>query len=153
MWGDIKGNQAIHKEAAPQRVKRNEEDVRRLTSFSSGLMTNPFNVEEVQSLVNIATGFVLPQKIAESLLACRRKGEEQMTEFIEERLNTNDVSFWEPIPKLKVKTLSSLTKKVKVKASEDKIATFSADRYLFGRLLILANARQINLIEVMTYQL
>ena len=116
MYGDIKGNQAIHKEAAPQRVKRDEEDVRRLTScFSSALMTNPFNVEEIQSLVNIATGFVLPQKIAESL-ACRRKGEEQMTEFIEERLNTNDARFWEPILKLKVKTFSSLAKKVKVKA-------------------------------------
>ena len=154
MYGDSESDQTSHKEAAPQRVKRDEEDVRKLKScFSSGLMTNPFNLEEIQSLVNVATGVVLPENVAECLLACKRKGQEQMTKFIVERLNTNEVSFWDPIPKLKVKTFSSMTKKVTVKASDDKIATVSADRDLFGRLLIVANARQINLMEVMTYEL
>ena len=46
-----------------------------------------------------------------------------------------------------------MTKKVKMKASEDKIVTISADRDLFGRLLIVSNVRQINLMEVMTYEL
>ena len=56
-------------------------------------------------------------------------------------MNTNDVSFWDPIPNLKIKTFSSMTKKAKVKAADDKIVTVSADRDLFGRLLIVANAR------------
>ena len=40
-----------------------------------------------------------------------------------------------------------------MKASDDKIATVSTDRDLFGRLLIVANARQINLMDVVTYEL
>ena len=142
MYGDDESNQKSHKEAAPQRVKRDEEDVRKLMScFSSGLMINSFNLEDIQSLVNFATGVILPQNVAECLLACQKKGQEQMTAFIEKRLNTKDVSFWDPIPNLKIKTFSSMTKKAKVKAADDKIVTVSADRDLFGRLLIVANAR------------
>ena len=73
--------------------------------------------------------------------------------FIEKRLNTSAVSFWDAIPSLKIKTFSSTTKKVKVKASDEKITTVSADRELFGQLLIVANARQVNLKEVMSYEL
>ena len=120
MYGDSESDQTSDKEAASQRVKRDEEDVRKLKSWC--------------------------------LLACKRKGQEHMTEFIEEWLNTNEFSFWDPIPKLKVKTLSSMTKKVTVKASDDKIATVSAERDRFGTLLIVANARQINVMEVMTYE-
>ena len=71
-------------------------------------MTNPLKLEEIQSLVNVATGVVLPENVAECLLACKRKGQGQMTKFIDERLNTNEVSFWDPIPKLKVKTLRAV---------------------------------------------
>ena len=58
-------------------------------------------------------------------------------------MNTNDVSFWDPIPNFKIKTFSSMTKKAKVKAADDKIVTVSADRDLFGRLLLLTHAKQI----------
>ena len=126
--GDNESNQTSHKEAAPQRVKHDEEDVKKLmTCFSSGLMINPFNLEEIQSLVNFATGVVLPANVAEGLLASRKKGQEQMTAFLEQRLNTN----------MKVKTFSTMTKKVKVKAADEKIVMVSADRDLFGRLLIV----------------
>ena len=106
MYGDSESDQTSHKEAAPQRVKRDEEDVRKLKScFSSGPMTNPFNLEEIQSFVNVARGLVLPENVAECLLSSKRKGQEQMTKFIEERLNINEVSFWDPIPKLKPQNL------------------------------------------------
>ena len=40
-----------------------------------------------------------------------------------------------------------------MKASDEKITTVSADRELFSRLLIVANARQVNLKEGMSYEL
>jgi hypothetical protein len=40
-----------------------------------------------------------------------------------------------------------------VKATNEKLITVNADRDLFGRLLIAANARQINLREVLSYEL
>ena len=59
-----------------------------------------------------------------------------MNTFVEKRLNSNEVSFWDPIPKLKVKTFESTTTKIQVKAVNDKLVTVGADRELFGRLLI-----------------
>ncbi|KAK3743279.1 hypothetical protein QZH41_005787 [Actinostola sp. cb2023] len=44
-------------------------------------------------------------------------------------------------------------KKVQVKATNEKLITVNADRDLFGRLLIAAKARQINLKEVLSYEL
>jgi len=46
-----------------------------------------------------------------------------MNTFIEKRLNTNQVSFWDPILKLKVKTFEVTTKKVQVKAVNEKLIT------------------------------
>ena len=72
-----------HKEATPPRVKRDEEDVRKLVGcFTSGLMTNPFTLE-MQPIVNMATGVVLPDDVADALLASHSKGKEQMMTFIE----------------------------------------------------------------------
>jgi len=54
---------------------------------------------------------------------------------------------------LKIKTFTALTKKIQVKTADEKVITMGADRDLFGRLLIVANVRQINLKEVSSYEL
>lgn len=143
----------VHKEAASKHIARDEADVQKLIScFTTELMSNPFT-QETESLVNFATGVVLPTDIADGLVRSTEKGREQMNSFVEKRLNTNQISFWDPITKLKVKTFESTTKKVQVKAVNDKLVTVGADRELFGRLLIAANVRQINLKEVLCYKL
>ena len=143
----------IHKEAGAKRVARDEGDVQKLVScFTTELMANPFT-QESESLVNFATGVVLPNDSADVLIRSTEKGREQMNTFVEKRLNTNQVSFWDLIPKLKVKTFESTTRKIQVKAVNDKLVTVGADRELFGRLLIAANVRQINLKEVLCHEL
>ena len=144
MYGLQDIDKVPHKEAAPKRVQRDEDDVRKLVKcFTSGFITNPFS-EETESIVNFATGIVLPSDVAEGLVSSTERGREQMTTFIEKRVNTNVVNFWDTVPSLKVKTFSFMAKKVNVKAAEDKLITVKADRDLFGRLLIAANARRIN---------
>ena len=69
-----------------------------------------------------------------------------MKNFVEKRVNSKTESFWDPVPNLKVK-------KVNVKAADDKVITENVDRDLFGRLLITANKRKINLKEVLRYEL
>ena len=70
-----------------------------------------------------------------------------MKNFVEKRVNRKTESFWDPVPNLKVK-------KVNVKAADDKVITaVNVDRDLFGRLLITANTRKINLKEVLRYEL
>ena len=142
-----------HKEAAPKRVERDENDVRKIVScFKSGLMKDPFS-EESDSLSNIATGVVLPTDVAERLMTSVEKGQEQMNSFIQQRLNSNDVSFWHAIPSLKIKTFSSTMKKTTIKGTNEKLVAITEDRDLFGRLLIVSNARQVNLREILCFEL
>ena len=151
-YGLQDGKQASHKEAAARRVKRDEEDVKKMMGcFSSGLMTDPFT-HDSDELLNIATGVVLPEDVAQNLVRSTKEGRQQMNALVEKRINSNAVGFWEPIPNMKVKTFSSTNKKIRVKSS-DKLVTVKADRDLFGRLLIVSNTRQICLKEVLSFEL
>ena len=64
-------------------------------------MAYPFTLES-ESSVNFATGVVLPKDSADGLIRSTEKGRKQINTFEEKRLNTSQVSFWDPIPKLKV---------------------------------------------------
>ena len=72
--------------------------------FKSGLVKDPFS-KESNSLSNIATDVVLP--IAERLVTSVAKRQEQINSFIEQCLNSNNVSFWNAIPSPKNKTFCS----------------------------------------------
>ena len=151
MFGLQDGEQASHKEAAPRRVRRDEDVKKMISCFSSGLMTNPFNLDS-DALLDIATGVVLPEDVAQTLVHNTEKGRQQMKAFVEQHINSNAVGFWEPIPNMKIKTFSSANKKIHVKSS-DKLVTVNADRDLFGRLLIVSNTRQISLKDVLSFEL
>ena len=73
-----------------------------------------------------------------------------MEAFIQDRLSTNKVSFWEPLMQLKIKTFASTKKKLTLKSTNEKV---DANRNLFGRLLIVANSREVNLRGVLAYEL
>ena len=90
--------------------------------------------------------------VAENLLSSTEKGQQQMDTFVKQRLDTSEVNFWDPVPNLKIKTFSTTAKKTDVNAN-DRVITVSADRDLFGRLLIAANTRVINLNEALSYEL
>ena len=113
-------------------VKRDEEDVKKMMGcFSSGLMTDPFTHDSDE---------LLPEDVAQNLVRSTEKGRQQMNAFVEKRINSNAVGFWEPIPNMKIKTFSSTNKMIRVKSS-DKLVTVNADRDLFGRLLVVSNMR------------
>jgi hypothetical protein len=66
MYMQERNNTDTHKEAATQRVARDEADVQKLLScFTTNLMISPFSPEN-ESLANLATGVVLPADIAEA---------------------------------------------------------------------------------------
>ena len=147
-----------HREAAPKRVERDESDVQKLlTVITSELMTDPFSLDNVDdgisSLINIATGIRMPPDAATRMVNSYQIGTAQMTTFVEQRLNTNEVTFWDSLPNLKIKTFATLSKKKTVKLTDEKVITLSADRELFGRLLITGKSRDINLRELLSYEL
>lgn len=147
-----------HREGASKRVERDEADIQKLLKvITSGMMTDPFSLDEEEDgalpLVNIATGVVMPSDTASHLLNSYNTGTTQMMEFVEQRLNTNKVKFFDAIPNLKIKTFASLAKKKMVKTADEKVLTVGADRDLFGRLVIAARSRDIDLRDVLSYEL
>jgi len=82
-----------HKEATTKRVKRVKHDAQRLlTCFTSGLMADPFS-SDTTDLLNFATGVLLPSDAADALVASIMKRREQISTFIEKRVNSNAISF------------------------------------------------------------
>ena len=73
--------------------------------------------------------------------------------IVSKHISTNEVRFWELMEKMNIKTFASLSKKAKVKSVDEKLVTVSADRNLFGRLLIASRSRDIDLREVLKYEL
>lgn len=95
----------------------------------------------------------MPPDSAACLLKSYELGTAQMEKFVEQRLNTNEVKFWDALPNLKIKTYATMIQKKKVKTTDEKLVTVSADRDLFGRLMIAAKAKDIRMKEVLTYEL
>ena len=150
-----------HKEARAKRVMRDETDVQKLVAtFDSGLLSDPFQIpddipdEDVPlPLSNIATGVVLPDDDTNRLLGAAESGRQSMENFISSRIQSNEINFWDPIQKLEIKSFSSAAKKIAVKNQKDMTVSVNADRELFGRLLVAAKNRDINLKEVLSYEL
>ena len=72
--------------AADNRITRDRQDIQKLNCFTSSLMTNPFIEDTGQTLLNFATGVVLPTDIAEKLLKRTDKSHKQMDTCVEKHL-------------------------------------------------------------------
>ena len=150
-----------HKEAGVTRVTRDERDVQKLvTTFNSGIIRDPFHIpddspveEAPLPLSNLATGVVLPDADSSRLLGFTESGRQNMETFISSRIESNKVNFWDPVKKLNIKAFSSVAKKITVKNQKEKSVSVNADRELFSRLLVSVKSREINLKEVLSYEL
>ena len=109
--------------------------------------------EDSVKLRNIATEVVIPHEAAEQLVDCFSIGAEEAKKFRRQRMDSDEVSFWSKISRLNLKTFASLAKTNQIKCTDEKIITFSADRNLFGRLLIAAKCRDVDVKEVLRYEL
>ena len=100
---------------------RDDDDVRKLlTVITSGLMTDPFSLDEdddeISPLIKIATDVRMPFPLTERLVSSLRLALlGQITRFVEQRLITNNATFWDSLPNLKIRTFASLVKKKTMK--------------------------------------
>ena len=84
-------------------------------------MIDPFT-HDSDAPLNIATGVVLPEDVAQKLINSTDIDRQQMNAFVENRINSNAVGFWEPIPNTRINTFSSIDKKIRVKSSDKLVA-------------------------------
>ena len=119
MLGDLKkflgiieeSNKSQHKECPKGRLSRDEEDVRKVENITRSWI-NPFDKNE--DLINISSGTVEPDSLANDLLGARKIGEHCDEDFIKNRIVKSSVEFFYPLPKNNLKTFSIFNKKTTV---------------------------------------
>ena len=139
----------LHKETSSARMKRDEEDVKKVLEVISN-WRNPF--EPSAELLSISSGYVASESMKQDLLLAKEKGTTALTAFVEERLVTNSTGFFQTLPKLKLGSFRDAQKKTSVTAG-DRNVIIRADRNLFARLLVIGQSRQMDLKDLLTHEL
>lgn len=143
-----KEDNRLHKEIGKSRIKRDEEDVRKVMEVVSN-WTNPF--EPSEELASLSSGCVVTKTIKSDLLAAKEKGTEALTAFVEDRLLSDSVGFFDPLPKLRLGTFRD-TQKTAV-SKEGRAVILRSDRNLFARLLVIGQSRQMDLRQLLVHEL
>ena len=139
----------IHKEFRTPRLAKDENHVERMISVIKDRV-NPF--DGPGKCVFISSGVTVSPEIKQDLPGAERAGDTLVTGFLKNRIVSNNVSFFDPLPRQNLKTVKDAvnTKKIKVNGKEH---ILKADRKLFGRLAVIAQSRALNMREVLKYPL
>lgn len=140
-----------HKECSESRRKYGEASVQSVLSTMS-TWPNPFSPLNPDAVLNISSGVIASNEVTSDLLQAHAIGDSQLLNFIEERLQSSSVSFYHPLHRNNLKTFTSLTK-IKSVQVRGKEVIVRADRDLFGRMLVVAQTRALNLRDVLCYEL
>ena len=91
-------------------------------------------------MYNICSGAIATSYVLADLLQAHAKGEQEFSKVVETRLRTDEVSFFDRLPKLKLQTFSKMNqqKTVKVKGQD---VIVRADHNLLARMLVVAQTR------------
>ena len=76
-----------------------------------------------------------------------------MDEFADERLIKKDKGVFDTLSKLQLKTFADLKKPFKGTTKDNKTCSIKGDRDLFSRLVVIARRREIDLENILTYEL
>ena len=93
----------LHKGCRESSVKKDEPSVLAVLG-AIRVDTNLFAAEDHDNLCNISSGVVATDEIAADLLHFYAIGERHFMQFVNERLISPTVNFYDPLPKLKLKT-------------------------------------------------
>lgn len=141
-----------HPELGKARMARDEADVCKIVETASQYQ-NPFDLDTVPSdLINIATGRVASNDVAQSLNTFLESGKKTNDAFIQARLvqATKSKTFWDPQKRSKAMTFSDMRKS----AARKKLGGVTSDsEVLFRRLLVVSKQREVSLEKVLEHEL
>lgn len=140
-----------HTELQNPRIQKDEKSVTAVTEVLNNWI-NPF--EENHELVCISTATTARKDVRDALIEAHQKGKQAYSQFHEERLQSNppQKKFHDPIPKLKLKTFSSMSQKKRT-VTQGKTIILKTDRSLFGRIVVIAQSRNLEMKEVFCHPL
>ena len=141
-------NDVKHKDLRPSQVKKSETHVKECMEAIGDFM-NPFTVEDKMNLYNISSGVKIPNDIEKDIMNAEAKGLHEKNSFIEERLECNS-KFFDPVKKLKLKTMANTNKIVKLKNSHNKLIELKQHGNIAFQLLLKSQTigKEINIREV-----
>lgn len=148
MTDSSQGRSQYHKENGSSRMKRDEDDVKKIIEVIEGWI-NPFEASE---LIVLSSGRVADENVKQDLLTAKEKGRQAFQTFVNERLVTNTKGFFDTFTKLKLGSFRDAQKKTSVKAGTKNII-IKADRNLFACLLVVGQSRKVDLRELLTFEL
>lgn len=116
----------------------------------SGTFHDPFDVEKQRTqLINIATSVIANDEICNSMINALETGRTCLDKFISERLSTDKTkSFYDPLPKSRVKTMKDARKKVKVRSREVSIDPV----VMFLRLFAVNSYKKVPLKRMISFE-
>ena len=149
----VQGNKSklCHTELQLPRIQKDEEAVNAVVGLIKDWV-NPF--AEKQDLVSISTAKVAPRDIVFDLMNAREIGENNYAVFRYERLESEPPlkKFHDPMKMNKLKTFSNMCKKKEVKSS-GRVTILKADRSLFGRIIVMAQNRNLQMDVILSHPL
>ena len=140
-----------HPDFQQSRTKRDEQDVTAVVDLLESEWINPFDGNN-SDIVNISTGIAAPPDVVHDLLNARSVGESAYQIFQSDRLEKQNPKFHDTLPKHRLKTFSDVKKQRKTRLS-NKETVLRADHKLFGRMLLIAASRHIDISEVLAHPL
>ena len=140
-----------HTELQSSRIKKDEQTVSSIVDLIQGWV-NPFS--ESQDLISISTAKKAPREISIDLKTAHAVGERCYANFKEERMEKTPQirKFHDPLKTNKLKTFSDLNKKKRVQTN-DRSIILKADRSLFGRIIVIAQERSLQMDAILSHPL
>ena len=110
-------------------------------------------MDDKTHLYCLSSGAPASKEIEEDLLNADKVGKQAYSSFVQERLIDKTKSFNAPIKKLNLKTFATDVKTGKVTGKVNKSKQITAERNVFGQLLMLAIEHNISLERVLNFPL
>ena len=114
-----------HRELEKAEIRKSEEAVQRtMTAIQN--FSNPFTSPEKDHLFSLASGAAVPPDVEADVLGAEEAGRNARNAFIIRRFieGAPEKLFFEPIPRLRLKTMESSNKTVRLNSSQGKVRSY-----------------------------
>ena len=139
-------SKVIHPDLTTSRTQKDEKAVDALVTMLENTWTNPFGHDPCE-LISLSTGASASPEVASDLMTAAQKRSEAYEKFKLERFEKGDFSFYHWLPRLHLKTFSSI-KKTTQKVGNKEIV-LKSDHRLFSNMLLIASNRKLDIKEVL----
>ena len=132
---------------------KDEQDIQSITSVIMDRFGNLFTIaSDVEELEKPAPLINMADEVTKELLTGKELGRTALKDYVEHRLQDQDISMIKPIKRLNLKTFATM-ERFSAKGRKQIQAIPESDRELFGQLLFISKDQSVDLKDLFTYEL